>query len=170
VNRLAVLLWSAVLAMTLAGCASAAGGGSGGPGSSSTGSTAPSGPGGSPAPGTGGSASQDITGGWQLVSGTDSKGAISPGAAAVTFTINGTSSGGHGPCNSFGATTRGSTTGQIDISIGIHTDIACVDPDVMTTESRYFAALNRVTNAALADGTLTLSGGGDTLVFSKGTP
>ena len=137
-----------MLVVALAGCAAAVGGGSGG------GQT------GSPS---------DITGRWQLVSGTDAKGPITPGSAVVTFTVNGASSGGRGPCNSFGATTRGATTGTIAIVVGIHTEIACVDPDLMTTETRYFAALDKVTTATLADGTLTLSGNGDTLVFSEAT-
>jgi heat shock protein HslJ len=85
----------------------------------------------------------------------------------VTFTIHGASSGGHGPCNSFGATAKGTTTGVVSIVIGMHTEIACVDPDLMTTETRYFAALDKVNKATLDNGTLTLSGDGDALVFTK---
>jgi heat shock protein HslJ len=157
-NRIATLLCSTLVAISLAGCAAGTGGGSG-PGGS--------GAGGSGAGGSG--ASRTITGSWQLLSGTDAKGAITPGAARVTFTINGKSSGGRGPCNAFGATTRGTTTSTISIVVDIHTDMACVEPDQNTTESRYFAALNTVTRAALDNGTLTLSGGGDSLVFTRAT-
>jgi heat shock protein HslJ len=142
-GRLVALLGSALLALALAGCAGAVG------------------------TGGGAAASRSITGSWQLTRGTDAKGAMTLGASAVTLTINGASSGGRGGCNAFGAKTTGSTTGTISIVVGIHTDMACVDPDIMSTEGRYFAALDTVTNASLANGKLTLTGGGDTLVFSK---
>jgi heat shock protein HslJ len=152
------VLVTALVTIALGGCAGATGSGSGGSGSGGSGS------GGS---GSGGSGSDDVTGNWQLVSGTDEKGVITPGPAVVTFKLNGASSGGHGPCNSFGATTKGTTIGTITIVVGIHTEMACVDPDLNTTEARYFAALDKVTSAALDHGTLTLSGDGDTLVFTK---
>jgi heat shock protein HslJ len=157
-GRLVALLGSALLVLALAGCAGAVGTGDGS-GNSSTGGGSTSGSG----------TAQSITGSWQLTSGTDAQGAMTLGTAAVTFTINGASSGGRGGCNAFGAKTTGSTTGAITIVVGIHTDMACVDPDIMSTEGRYFAALDKVTNAALDNGTLTLTGGGDTLVFSKAT-
>ena len=153
---LGALTCAAIVIAALAGCATAANGGGSGGGS---------GAGGSGAGGSG--SSHDITGNWQLVSGTDAKGAITPGAATVTFAFNGASSGGHGPCNSFGATAQGTTTGTIHIVVGIHTDMACVDPDLNTTESRYFAALDAVTKASIDGGTLTLSGGDDSLVFTR---
>jgi heat shock protein HslJ len=146
------MLGSVLIVTALAACASAgASGGSGG---------------GARSGGTPGSA-QDITGSWQLVSGTDAKGAITAGDATVTFTFNGRSSGGHGPCNSFGATSTGTTTGPITIVVGIHTEIACVDPELNATEPRYFAALDKVTTASLDNGTLTLTGNGDTLTFTR---
>jgi heat shock protein HslJ len=172
VSRIGAMLGSVLIVAALAGCAGGAGGaGSGGfptGGSSAGGSgSGSSGSGGSGAGGSG--SSQDITGNWQLVSGTDAKGAITPGSAVVTFRFNGQSSGGRGPCNSFGATAKGTTTGAISIVVGIHTEMACVDPELNSTESRYFAALDRVTTAALDSGTLTLTGNGDSLVFSRAT-
>jgi heat shock protein HslJ len=152
---LAALLGSALVVLVLAGCAGAIGTGGGG--------TPPSGTG----TGTGTGTVQSITGSWRLTSGTDAKGAMTLGTSAVTLTINGPSSGGRGGCNAFGAKTTGTTTGTIRVEVGIHTDMACVDPDIMSTESRYFAALDKVTNAALDNGILTLTGGGDTLVFGK---
>jgi heat shock protein HslJ len=147
------VLGSVLIVAALAACAGVAGSGGG------------SGSGGS---GFGGSGSaQDITGNWQLTGGTDAKGAITPGSAVVTFKFNGQSSGGRGPCNSFGATSTGTTTGSITIVVGIHTEIACLDPELNSTESRYFAALDKVGTAALESGTLTLTGNGDTLVFTR---
>ena len=148
-------LLTLLVVLALSGCAGATRTGGG----SSTGGSGTGGPG-SP---------RDITGTWQLVSGTDATGAITPRTALVTFTFNGESSGGRGPCNSFGAIAEGTTTGTTRIVVGIHTEMACVDPDLNTTESRYFAALGQITKAALDDGTLTLTGGGDSLVFTRAT-
>jgi heat shock protein HslJ len=157
-TTLATIVVGATALVVLVGCASGSVGDSGPSGSGSNGS-------GSSSSGSGSSAS--IRGTWKLTSGTDSTGAISPGTANVTLKVNGGSSGGHGPCNSFGADVTGTTTGAITIVVGIHTDMACVDPDLNTTETRYFAALDAVSKAALTSETLTLSGGGDTLVFSR---
>jgi heat shock protein HslJ len=163
VSRLGAMLGSVLIVAALAGCAAVGDGGSGSGGSGSAGS-------GSGSSGSGGSgSSQDLTGNWQLVSGADAKGVITPGSAVVTFKFNGQSSGGRGPCNSFGATAKGTTTGAISIVVGIHTEMACVDPELNSTESRYFAALDKVTTAALDSGTLTLTGNGDSLVFSRAT-
>ena len=172
VSRIGAMLGSVLIVAALAGCAGgAAGAGSGGfptggssPGGSGSGG---SGSGGSGSGGAG--SSKDITGNWQLVSGTDAKGAITPGSAVVTFKFNGQSSGGRGPCNSFGATAKGTTTGAISIVVGIHTEMACVDPELNATEARYFATLDKVTTAALDNSTLTLTGNGDSLVFSRAT-
>lgn len=144
-SRIGAILGTVMIVTALAACAPArsAGGGSG--------------------------TSQDISGNWQLVNGTDSKGTITPGDATVTYKINGQSSGGRGPCNSFGATTQGTTTGPIVIVVGIHTEMACLDPELNATEARYFAALGKVTTAALDNGTLTLTGNGDSLVFTRAT-
>jgi heat shock protein HslJ len=144
-SRLGAMLSSVLIVTALAACASA-----GGSGHSS-------------------SSSQGITGNWRLVSGADAKGAFTTGSAVVTFTLDGQSSGGRGPCNSFGATTTGATTGAISVVVGIHTDMACMDPELNATEARYFAALDKVTTAALERGTLTLTGNGDSLVFTRAT-
>ncbi len=153
---------SAILAvLALAGCASptVSGGGSGAGGSGAGGS----GPGGS-------STTTPITGNWSLLSGTDSKGAITPpDQATVTLKLDGRSSGGRGPCNAFGAMASASTTGPLTITLGVHTDMACVEPDYNTTEARYFAALGAIRSASVAGGKLTLTGGGDTLVFARET-
>jgi heat shock protein HslJ len=146
--RLLALLGMALLAVVLAGCAGARAGDSG------------NGQGGTSQP-------QTITGTWQLVRGSDTSGTFLPGGAVVTFTFDGKTSGGHGPCNSFGATTAATTTGPVSITMGIHTDMACVDDDLNNAESRYFDALGKVSSAAIADGMLTLSGDGDSLQFTR---
>jgi heat shock protein HslJ len=151
VTRIGAWLGTALIVISLAGCAAASGGSGSDSGS------------GSPAPG------RDITGNWQLVSGTDATGDITPGKAVVTFKFDGSTSGGRGPCNSFGATAKGTTIGTISIVVGIHTEMACVDADLNTTEGRYFAALDKMTKASLANETLTLTGDGDSLVFTRAT-
>jgi heat shock protein HslJ len=171
-SRIGAMLGSVLIVTALAACASPVGVGSGGSGGGSGGSgsggSSSGGASGSGSSGSGGSGSpQDITGNWQLVSGTDAKGNMTPGGATVTFTFNGQSSGGHGPCNSFGATATGTTTGTIAIVVGIHTEMACLDPELNATENRYFAALDKVTSASLDSDTLTLTGDGDSLVFSR---
>ncbi len=145
-SRIGATLGTLLIVTALAACAGVGGSTSGGSGSS-----------------------QDITGNWKLVSGTDAKGGFTPGTAAVTFKLNGHSSGGRGPCNSYGATTTGATTGTISIVVGIHTEMACMDPELNSTEARFFAALDKVTTAALDSGTLTLTGHGDGLVFTRAT-
>jgi heat shock protein HslJ len=119
---------------------------------------------------SGGGSKQVVTGTWRLVRGTDYHGAISPGTANVTLRIDGTSSGGRGPCNAFGAVVSSATTGALTIRMGITTEMACAQGDVNTTEAHYFGALRAVTTASLAGGRLTLTGGGDTLVFARAAP
>jgi heat shock protein HslJ len=160
-SRILLGLSAFVLAIALGGCAAAsggAGGGSGGGpsgGSSGTSSDTPS------------ASPQSILGTWQLVSGSDAAGALSPGDATVILKLDGDKSGGQGPCNAFGATETASTTGPISIRVGIHTDMACAEAAKNVIETRYFAALGKVSRAALADGKLTLTGGGVSLVFSR---
>jgi heat shock protein HslJ len=159
-SRVVLGLTAVALAIALGGCASTAGagggngGGSGG-GSGSGGSAAPT-----PTP-------QSILGTWQLVSGTDANGAISPGDSTVILKLDGAHSSGQGPCNAYGASETGSTTGPISIHLGIRTMMACAEAVRNVTESRYFAALGDVSDASLAGGKLTLDGGGVSLVFAK---
>ena len=134
-----------ILAVLLAGCAAA-------PGSGSTGGSS------SPAP---------IAQTWRFVTGTDANGTFSPDGAAVTLKIDGVHSGGQGPCNAFGAKVTGSVTGPISIVVGIHTMMACSEAIRNITESRYFAALGKVTRSSISSGDLTLTGHGVRLVFAR---
>jgi heat shock protein HslJ len=165
-------LAAAVVAVVLTGCAAATGAsGSPSPTSSAPGSTAPgSTPPSSTAPSStapGGGAGQSIGGSWQLVNGADSRGEITPGAATITLVFAGTQAHGDGGCNAFGATASSSVTGPLTIRLGIHTDMACAQGSLNATESRYFAALGTITEAAIAGDQLTLTGGTDTLVFMR---
>jgi heat shock protein HslJ len=146
-SRILLGLAAVTIAIALGGCATASGGDSGSSGASP----------------------QSILGTWQLVGGTDANGAISPDGAPVTVKLNGAHSGGQGPCNSFGATETGSTTGKVSIRLGIRTMIACAEDTRNVTESNYFAALGKVTTASIASDKLTLAGGGVRLVFTKST-
>jgi heat shock protein HslJ len=53
------------------------------------------------------------------------------------------------------------------VTRGVATDMACVDPDRMVLEARYLAAFGRITDAALKDGRLILTGTDVTLQFTK---
>jgi heat shock protein HslJ len=156
-SRILLGLSAFVLAIALGGCAAASGGGgsSGGglPGDGSSGGSS--------------SAPQSINGTWQLVGGSDANGAFSLGDATITLKLDGAKSGGQGPCNAYGATETGSTTGPISIRLGIRTMMACSEAARNVLESRFFGALSHVSHAGLAGGELTLSGGGVSLVFSR---
>jgi heat shock protein HslJ len=117
----------------------------------------------------GGAQPRSITGSWQLTAASDSKGDITTKPAVVTLNIDGAKSGGHGPCNSFGATTHGTTTGAISIVVGVHTEMACSDQELNAAEERYFDALGKVTKATITNDRLTLTGDGDQLDFARAT-
>jgi heat shock protein HslJ len=151
-SRILLGLAAVAIAVAVGGCASATGGG--GYGSSGT-----------PSPSA--ATAQSILGTWQLASGTTANGSISPDGSTVTLKLDGAHSGGQGPCNSFGATETGSTTGKISIRVGIRTMMACAEAARNVTESNYFAALGKVTDASIASGNLTLTGGGVSLDFTK---
>jgi heat shock protein HslJ len=108
-----------------------------------------------------------ISGQWVLVSGKDGSAAITPASTNVTLLIKGASSGGNGGCNAFGARASGSTTGPLTITLGIHTNMACVGDDRNITEQQYFDALGKVTTAALSGSKLTLTGPAVTLTFDR---
>jgi heat shock protein HslJ len=159
-SRILLGLSAFVLAIALGGCAAASGGtgggGMSGGGGRSAGSSA-----------TPSATPQSILGTWQLVGGSDANGALSPGGATIILKLDGAKSGGQGPCNAYGATETGSTTGPISIKLGIRTMMACSEAARNVIESRYFASLGKVSQASVASGKLTLSGGDVTLVFTR---
>ncbi len=101
------------------------------------------------------------------MSGSDSTGALAIDGAAVTLKIDGTHSGGQGPCNGYGADISAATAGPLTIKRGIATTMACEAAERNSLESRYFAALSGVKEARLKAGELTLTGTGVTLGFAR---
>jgi heat shock protein HslJ len=160
-SRILLGLSAFVLAIALGGCAAKSGGpggGTSGPPGAAPSATPSASPLASP---------QSILGTWRLVSGSDSSGTLSPAGATIILKLDGEKSGGQGPCNAYGATETGSIAGPISIRVGIHTEMACAEAARNVIESRYFSDLGKLSQAALADGKLTLSGGGVSLVFSR---
>lgn len=107
----------------------------------------------------------DITGNWQLVSGS-LEGAALPliEGSPVTLDITGTELGGRSACNSYG--------GQFvldgaSILIGdlMHTLIACA-PEAMAVEVPYLEALGKVDTVAVDGDELILNGPGIELRYS----
>lgn len=151
------LLAGALLAGVLAGCAS---GGDGAGGYGSDGNT-------SPAP-TGDSAASDIQGEWLLTKASDADGEITITTTPATLIIAKDSVSGRAQCNTF---TGGATIDGTNIAIGAiaTTLMACADDATTNLETRFLAALEKVTTAELSDGTpatLTLSGPDETLNFT----
>jgi len=79
--------------------------------------------------------------------------------------------GGFGGCNSYGGSYRAGSAG-ISFRDIVSTLMACADENVTSLESAYFQALNAANSYAITlcescanDQTLTLTGGGHTLVF-----
>jgi heat shock protein HslJ len=101
---------------------------------------------------------QTIDGHWRLVGGTDATGPMDLDSAVVTLTIDGADSGGQAPCNSYGVTISGDSVGTVTIRPGIHTDMACQDPERTALESRYLASLPTISSAHFHGQELVLDG------------
>ena len=108
----------------------------------------------------------EITGNWQLVSGSVDGQAIPLVAGTpVSLNVTGTEIGGTSACNSYGGqfTLDGSS-----ISIGdLFTTMMMCTPDVMDAEIPYTAALPEVDTVALEGGQLVMTGPGIELRFSR---
>ena len=107
----------------------------------------------------------DITGNWQLVSGTvDGQAIPLIDGSPVTLDVTGTEIGGTSACNSYG--------GQFildgsSISIGdLVTTLMMCTPDVMAVETPYTAALPEVDTVAINGDQLILTGPGVELTFA----
>jgi len=110
-----------------------------------------------------------IVGEWQLTKGGDADGSWPVNGIPVTLVISDDAVTGRAPCNSY---TGGLTVAGSDLSIDAisSTEVACADAARTRLETRYLAALARVTTVQV-DGpsgspTLTLSGPDETLRFS----
>ena len=107
----------------------------------------------------------DITGNWQLVSGTvDDQALPLIDGSPVTLNVTGTEIGGTSACNSYG--------GQFildgsSISIGdLVTTLMMCTPDVMAVETPYTVALPEVDTVAINGDQLILTGPGIELTFA----
>jgi heat shock protein HslJ len=107
----------------------------------------------------------DITGNWQLVSGTvDGQAIPLIDGSPVTLNVTGTEIGGTSACNSYG--------GQFildgsSISIGdLVTTLMMCTPDVMAVETPYTTALPEVDAVAIDGDRLILTGPGVELTFA----
>ncbi len=107
----------------------------------------------------------DLTGGWQLVSGTMEGTPVTPIAThPVTIEFDDGSVGGTSACNSYGGdyTVDRAT---ITISEVFMTEMACSPEEVMSLESQYLGALGAVSAFAMDGSNLVLSGDGVELEF-----
>lgn len=118
-------------------------------------------------------AGQDLIGtSWVLVS-LDGNPQIGKdiGGQAVTLSFDtSTQAGGSGGCNSFGAKYDADpSTGSISFSEIVSTLMACLEQGVGNIESAYLAALDAADHYRTDIGaqTLTITGGGHTLVFER---
>jgi heat shock protein HslJ len=113
---------------------------------------------------------------WQLVS---INGNVQVGAAiggqdvTLVFDANG-GAGGSGGCNSYGGSYSAGADGSISFSDIVSTLMACTDGGIMEVEAAFFDALNAADHyevtqceACVNPETLTITGGGHTLVFAS---
>ena len=111
----------------------------------------------------------EFTGEWQLTKATDADGAMVVNGAPVTLVIASDEVSGQAPCNIFGGDL---TVDGSDLSIDriSQTLMACDDDARNQLETRYLAALEKVTTAKVGGPadlrTLTLSGPDETLKFT----
>ena len=93
----------------------------------------------------------------------------SAGGQDVTLNfVDQTGMSGSGGCNSFGGSYRAdSATNTISFSQVVSTMMACTDEDVMAVEGNYLTALNAAQAYTLSVDTLTITGGGHTIVFFR---
>ena len=122
---------------------------------------------GAPAPSAAGPV--DVSGDWQLASGTLDGGPFPMvDDAAVTLTVDGTQIGGRSACNHYGGEIV-VKAGQPRFNVSSMTEMACDDP-VMAAEAAFLTALPRVVGAARNGDRLTLTGPGVELVFDRLAP
>jgi heat shock protein HslJ len=111
----------------------------------------------------------DLEGSWHLVSGRDTEGRLPRFAGRqITLVVDSRGAGGLSACNHYGVTLTVDDD-KVDFTGAYGTEMAC-EPEVMTLEQRYLAALDAVERAERAGGELTLSGPGATLRFELDEP
>ena len=118
------------------------------------------------APDPSGAGPVDVTGHWQMTSGTiDGVVLAVLDDAPITLSVTGTQISGRAACNQYG----GEVTvedGRPRFSLTSITEMACPEP-AMAAEAAFTAALPRVVDAARDGDRLTLSGPGVELAFDR---
>lgn len=106
---------------------------------------------------------------WRLLSLDGTEVNATTGGQAITLEfISATEAGGSGGCNSFGADySANSDTGAVSFTNLISTLMACEANGVTELEGQYFEALSAAMTYIRSGDSLTISGGGHTLVFVK---
>ncbi len=106
---------------------------------------------------------------WLLVSldGNTQVGEALGGQPVTLGFTSSTEAGGSGGCNSFGAKYEASSAGSISFSEIVSTLMACTQEGVGDVETAYLDALNAAEHYEIAGTTMTITGGGHTLVFEQ---
>lgn len=121
------------------------------------------------APGPSGAGPVDVTGSWQMSSGTVDGGPFPIVAdAPITLTIKGTEIGGRSACNHYGGELV-VEDGRPRFALTNMTAMGCPEP-IMSAEAAFSAALPRVVGATREGDHLTLVGPGVELVFDRLAP
>lgn len=120
-------------------------------------------------PGPSGAGPVDVTGDWQMTSGTiDGAPFPIPADAQITLAVHGTQIGGRAACNHYGGEIV-FQDGRPRFSVTSMTAMGCAEP-VMAAETAFVAALPRVGAAARDGDRLTLTGPDVELVFDRLPP
>ena len=111
-------------------------------------------------------ASASLDGDWRLQAGTDQGQPVPIVAGSpINLKIDGTQAGGTAACNHYGGQIRVSANSVTFTEI-FQTEMACVNDQVMASETAYMTALQQVTTAERSGNALVLSGPGVELNFA----
>jgi heat shock protein HslJ len=92
--------------------------------------------------------------------------AVGGSPITIEFDAEGRAGGSSG-CNSYGADYSTNPANGITISQAVSTLMACMDQLVMENEAAFLQALSAITSYEIDGDTLTLAGGGHTLIFTR---
>ena len=116
-----------------------------------------------------GAGTVDVTGHWQMTSGTIDGVVLAAGNdAPITLTVKGTQIGGRSACNNYGGEIV-FQEGRPRFTLTSMTQMACAEP-AMAVETAFLVALPRVVGAARDGDRLTLTGPGVELLFDRLAP
>lgn len=121
------------------------------------------------APDPGGAGPVDVTGDWQMTSGTiDGVALAVVDDSPITLSVTGTQISGRSACNHYGGEII-FQEGRPRFTLTSMTEMACAEP-VMAVEAAFTAVLPRVVGAARDGDRLTLTGPGVELLFDRLPP